>query len=365
MKIFFLIAAAVFSLLSPPELDRCLVGAHFYAWYIKNDWSRISQQALLGKYASREKSVMSQQMSWASEYGVDFFGVEWSGIEKSTDKIIYKYFLKNPNIKKIKWCIAYDSLTRFRGISDPPFDFSNPRIRQGFLTDINYLSRKYFSHPQYLKFQGRPVIWIYIARAMEGDWQSALVEARELVRKNGMELYIDADLLWPERSNWDRATEFDAVSFYVLNQRRLFRQEDIRYTRDVVDMAGVILRKWSQEAPAYKNKFTGEPVAFHPVITPQFIKPADLEALRYSLQSVDDFRRFAVLARETATYNRLAGAKVIWITSWNEWYESTSIEPTVSGSSLQTNYGFQLVEVIREVFGGQDIPEGEGRKISR
>jgi hypothetical protein len=294
------------------------VGTHFYAWYIKGDWSRIHQQAVLGKYASREKSVMSQQISWASEYHVDFFGVEWSGIDKSTDKIIYKYFIKNPNIKKIHWCIAYDTLTRFRGISDPPFDFNNPRIREGFLTDISYLSQKYFSHPQYLKFQGRPVIWIYIARAMQGDLQGTMAEARELVRKNGMELYIDADLLWPERSNWDRAPNYDAVSFYVLNQRELFRRKTIRYTGEVVDLANNIFWTWSKEASSVKNPITGATVAFHPVITPQFVKPEDPTALRYTLQSVDDFRRFALLTRETATYDTLAQAKVIWITSWNE-----------------------------------------------
>lgn len=357
MKIFFLIALAVFTFLSPPDTDHFLVGAHFYAWYIKGDWSRIHQEAVLGKYASREKSVMSQQMSWAADYGVDFFGVEWSGIEKSTDKIIYKYFLKNPKLKKIHWCITYDTLTRFRKISDPPYNFNNPRIREAFLTDIAYLSKRYFPTERYLKFQGRPVIWIYIARGFEGDWQGALAEAREIVRKQGMELYIDADLLWPDHTDWGSLPDYDAVSFYVLNQRPLFRSRSIRTTGEVVDVARNYFHLWAKQAASYKNKYSGEPVAFHPAITPQFIKPADPAALRYTMQSVDDFRRFAVLASEYATYDPLAQAKVVWITSWNEWYEGTAIEPTAPGNSLQTNYGFQLLAVIGEVFKKSDKPD--------
>jgi hypothetical protein len=57
------------------------------------------------------------------------------------------------------------------------------------------------------------------------------------------------------------------------------------------------------------------------------------------------------VARELA--NAAGGpAKVIWITSWNEWHEGTSIEPTVTGGAKYPggNFGYDFLEAVSEVF---------------
>lgn len=344
----WLLGAAETQSQSQPE--RYLIGAHYYAWYNKSSWDRIPAEPLLGGYASRDDAAIAQHIEWANRYGIDFFGIGWSGQDRSTNDVIIKHFLKSPQINKIKFCIAYDTLTRFRKIMNPPFDFSNPVLFSDFVSDFDYLSRTYFSHPSYLKFSGRPVVWLYLGRGMKGDWVRALQAARDVVKRNGFDLYIDGDLLWPERTDISRLPYFDAASAYVLNQKEMFRKEGIETTGQVVDLASSFFHDWARVVPSVTNYRTGDPVAFHPVINPQFVKPADPLALRYHLQSAEDFRAFAELARDTATYSTAAQAKVIWITSWNEWYEGTSIEPTHNGPSLERNYGFQLLEVIRDVF---------------
>lgn len=348
LLILLMSGASMLSAQSRP--NDYLVGAHYYAWYNKSSWNRIAGEPLLGHYTSKDRKVISQHIRWAHQYGVDFFAIGWSGQEKSTNDVIRKVFLTSPDIRRIRFCIAYDTLTRFRRIMDPPFDFSNPALYREFISDFEYLSRTYFSHPQYLKFGGRPVVWLYLGRGMQGDWVKALDGARAAVKKNGFDLYLDGDLLWPERTDISRLPYFDAASAYVVNQKEMFRKEGIQTTGEVVSLASSVFNEWTQIVPSVKNIRTGAPVAFHPVINPQFIKPADPAALRYSLQDIDEFRSFAELARNTATYSQAAGAKVIWITSWNEWYEGTAIEPTYNGPSLENNYGFQLLEVIRQVF---------------
>lgn len=349
-KIVFLFLLAGTLLAAAPNVDSYLVGAHYYAWYGKNSWSRIAGDPLLGSYSSKDPEAIDQHIRWANQYGIDFFGIGWSGRDRNANEVIQDYFLKSPEINRIRFCIAYDTLSRFRQIMEPPFDFSNPVLYREFVSDFEYLSRNYFSHPQYLKFNGRPVVWLYLGRGMQGDWIKALSAARKVVADNGFDLYIDGDLLWPGRTDVSRLPYFDAASAYVVNQREMFRKEGVRTTGQVVDLAGSYFREWARVVPTVKNNLTGDPVAFHPVINPQFIKPADPFALRYSLGNVREFRAFAELARDTATYSPAAGAKVVWITSWNEWYEGTSIEPTHNGPRLQTNYGFQLLDVVREVF---------------
>ena len=301
-------------------------------------------------FASPIAHAIDQHIRWAHRYGIDFFGIGWAGQDRNSNGVIQDHLLKSVEINKIRFCIAYDTMSRFRKIMEPPFDFSNPALYREFVSDFDYLSRSYFSHPRYLKFSGRPVVWLYLGRGMRGDWIKALQAARDAVARNGFDLYLDGDLLWPERTDLSRLPYFDAASAYVLNQKEMFRKEGIQTTGQVVDLASSFFRQWASDVPSVRNYRTGDPVAFHPVINPQFIKPADPDALRYSMTSVDEFRAFAELARDTATFSAAAGARVVWITSWNEWYEGTSIEPTYNGPALETNYGFQLLEVIRDVF---------------
>jgi hypothetical protein len=45
--------------------------------------------------------------------------------------------------------------------------------------------------------------------------------------------------------------------------------------------------------------------------------------------------------------------KLIWLNTWNCWGESTTVEPTIDqGPKYPTgNYGFDMLEVVEEVFG--------------
>ena len=332
------------------QADPYLVGAHYYLWYRSGSWGNIDGDPLLGKYDSAQDSVISQHIRWAKNYGIDFFGVEWGGKDREQDEDMRKHFLVSPDLKGFQFCIAYDTLTRFAKYQSPPFDFNDSRILREFVSDFAYLSRTYFSHPSYLKFNGRPVVWVYIARGWKGDWKRALREARYEVKKNGFDLYLDGDLLWPDRTDTDRLSYFDAASAYVLNQKELFTKQKVKKTADIIPIADKYFREWAGMLDVVKNRQTNEKVAFHPVIHPQFWKPADPGALYYSLDSPDDFKRFAEKARDTATLNTLANAKVIWITSWNEWYEGSSIEPSHNGPSYQKNYGFELLRAMKEVF---------------
>lgn len=350
MKRMFVLLMLTSSFLFGQQQDPYLVGAHYYMWYRNASWQNIDADPLLGTYDSAQASVISQHIRWAKAYGVDFFGIEWAGKNRDQDQDLRKHFMTSPDLKDFQFCIAYDTLSRFGKYQSPPFDFNDHKLLREFVSDFAYLSRTYFSHPSYLKFNGRPVVWVYIARGWKGDWKRALREARYEVKKNGYDLYLDADLLWPDRTDVTRLSYFDAASAYVLNQKELFAKQNIKQTADVVPLADKYFREWAGMLEVVKNRQTNETLAFHPVINPQFQKPADADSLSYTLNKVEDFKSFAEKARDLATWNKLANAKVIWITSWNEWYEGTSIEPSHNGPSIQKNYGFELMRVIKEVF---------------
>lgn len=350
MKRIVIITTLLAAVCLAEQPDRYLLGAHYYLWYSQGSWQNIDADPLLGPYDSAQSSVIDQHLRWAHQFGINFFGVEWAGRDKEQDRDLRERFLESPELKNMQFCIAYDTLTRFAKYQSPPFDFNDKRLFHDFVSDFEYLSQTYFSHPSYLKFNGRPVVWVYIARGWKGNWKKAIAEARKVVKKNGFDLYIDGDLLWPDKTDLERLPYFDAASAYVLNQKELFLRNDVRKTEDVVPLAEKYFRQWSNMLEVVKNHDTAEPVAFHPVINPQFWKPSDKDALYYTLDSVDDFRGMAEAAKSAASFNPQANAKVIWITSWNEWYEGTAIEPAHNGPTLQRNYGFELLRVLKEVF---------------
>jgi hypothetical protein len=50
-----------------------------------------------------------------------------------------------------------------------------------------------------------------------------------------------------------------------------------------------------------------------------------------------------------------AGEKLVWLNTWNNWAETTTFEPTADlGPKYPAgNYQFDMVEVIRDVFGAK------------
>src|SRR5262249_26352105 len=91
-----------------------LVGAHYYAWYTKKNWKKIEGEPLARKYHSMDDEVIAQHLRWASQYGIDFFALEWSGQNTFADQTLYKHFAVSPELKNVKFCISYDTLSRFR-----------------------------------------------------------------------------------------------------------------------------------------------------------------------------------------------------------------------------------------------------------
>jgi len=52
------------------------------------------------------------------------------------------------------------------------------------------------------------------------------------------------------------------------------------------------------------------------------------------------------------------GWNLIWVNTWNDWAETTTVEPTVDQGPKYPagNYGFDFLEVIRDVFGPEVFP---------
>jgi hypothetical protein len=98
-------------------------------------------------------------------------------------------------------------------------------------------------------------------------------------------------------------------------------------------------------------------VNFQPAWAPQFDnRKFDFNHPIYvPARSKDQVTAMAMVARKYAEPVGSSGQKLIWINTWNDWAETTTIEPTANlGTKYPAgNYQFDMLEVVRDVFGSE------------
>jgi hypothetical protein len=329
---------------------------------------------LLGKYWSDDPAVVEQQIEWAVEYGVDAFSVEWDSpndeslgypMEKTMDEV----FLVAPNIHKIRWLIFYDFNLRMFYFEDQGYDitkcpnFNQDIVHETFVNDFVHFATKYFDHPQYLEIDDRPVVYIWATHCFSGDMASTMQEARQRVAEMGYDVYIVGDEVCYGCLNRAKASLFDATSTFTflipgVNQPAL---------RDVGDAARTtdIAFSWWREKIATLNVAGREAtVNFQPAWAPQYDETYYIpdNPIYVPATSKEQVIQMAEVARKHAQPAGQAGMKFVWLNTWNNWGETTTVEPTIDQGPKYPagNYGFDMLEVVREVFGSETFYTSPG-----
>jgi glycoprotein endo-alpha-1,2-mannosidase len=332
--------------LSKLESNRYLVGAHYYIWYPDNllgGYIRKNlippQEPILGIYNSLDVDVIEQHISWASQYGIDFFTLDYWPSKKEHNERFFESFTKASNINDIKFCVFYETWDlNFRAHQGTTV-FREHVVEQ-FLDDVKHFSTTYFQHPSYLKVNGRPVLYLYLTRTYSGDYERAIEQARQIVRSAGMELFLIGDeIFWevtevrtgPRRyppiarvPQVERVRLFDAITAYNLYMQRKSHHgygKDSQFISDMVKLLST-----------YRDLDDGRvPVA--PVVMPG-----------YNDRAVRPKKMGHVVPRQWSAGEEEGGfldnsfkevgfpfvddrLKMIFITTWNEWNEDTAIEP--------------------------------------
>jgi hypothetical protein len=320
---------------------------------------------LLGEtYWASDPEVVYQQIEWASEYGVDAFSIEWTtprgiGCCGSMENTLDDVFLRSRNIRKVRWVIFYDFVLRLdqtpglkRHVGN--LDFDEPAVFNTFVADMKHFAEKYFGNPQYLTIDGRPVIYIWATGAYSGNLEGAIRKAREEVANEGYDVFIVGDEVSADHFDAHHASLFDANTTFTF----LIGGLDFSSWQDL----GNAIPEVDQTFEAWRSKINDlqvfgreETVNFQPAWAPQyddryFIAGGDIYVPATSKEQVV---AMAEVARKHAEPVGSQGQKLIWLNTWNNWAETTTIEPTADlGPKYPAgNYQFDMLEVVREVFG--------------
>lgn len=312
-----------------------LIGAFYYPWWHDDGthWKcGYMGKPFLGEYSSKDQKVISKHINWASENGINFFIMSWCGYESGNefrDETIKNYFLKSKDIEKIKFAILYETKGRLKKDKYEKFNFDNTDNKDKLIEDFKYISKVYFNHPQYLKINKKPMVFIYLARDFNRNYKNAMRELRSEINRERVEMYLMGDMVYWQNPNCQKELieQFDGITAYNMH-------------KDCSSISEQFVEKVIDNYKYWFNVTSNWDVDFIPNVMPGFDKSAYKSNKKHPVISrkIEDFRHFCKEAKKYLSDN-----KIITITSWNEWHEYTQIEPD------KTCYLEEYLKVIKEL----------------
>jgi hypothetical protein len=325
------------------KTDDLLIGAHYFAWYATNSWVRDGKKTtvhtpLLGHYTSEDPLIFDKHIDWATGHGIDFFIIEWASPNVWVSKNLKDNLLKNSqllNSGQIKFCITYDLdagselgrlLKTNEGKGNYGYDMNNDYNAKIFLEDFSYFSQ-FFKHPQYLKIDGKPVVFIYGAMKLRNA-ESVISKVREKYDPFLVGQLVDWSL--PEVIENRIAPLFplfDGVYAYNMVGGNPGKGEEfIDYVAQRFTMFKEISERYGKFfIPHVEPGFNDSAIRSHYLIverSPEFFK----KYCKMSLRFLDPKLR------------------MILVTSFNEWHEDQEIEPAIDYEGGPFTY----LQVIRD-----------------
>jgi hypothetical protein len=138
-----------------------LVLAFYYAWYDQKTWtSGKVPDVPLAPYASANREAMARQIDQAKGAGIDAFVLNWWGKGNQTEKNL-KALLDVAAQKGFRVAVVFDINSPFMGGTG------------SYADNLSHLHTVHASHPAYLRYGGRPVIFFYnVSRLPVATWKN-------------------------------------------------------------------------------------------------------------------------------------------------------------------------------------------------
>ena len=255
-----------------PSKAEPLRAAFFYPWF-PNAWGQSEIEPFtnftpsFGSYDSSDRAIIERQLALAKRAHIDVFIASWWGQGHHTDKALHSLLAATtaPDSlhPSLEWAVYYEE----EGQSDP--------TATAIAGDLTYLKTEYFSHPAYLKIDGKPVVFV---------WTQSTDREAMLVR-------------------WHNAQTILGDRIYVVP--KVYQgYRDSSHQPD----------SWHQYGPAEP---TSQQLPYSYTVSPGFWLVGENERLS---------RDPARFEQDVIAMNN-SGASWQLITTWNEWGEGTAIEP--------------------------------------
>ena len=300
------------------------VSAYYYPWYAGANWNqsnflrgknRMDIPPLMGTYDNATNQVsVRQHIEWATNFGIDTWIASWWGPGSYQSNAILKNLMPNLAGTNLTFCLFYETTAFYEG----KWTFGAAEV-QLFYDHVKYMNDNFFSHPNYWRIGGKPVVAVYLSREMQGAYPEALARVRK-----DFNVYLIGDDFHFGPPDPDRHKNWDAITIYNVHGISAF--DGYPQATGLVDGVRQNFRKHKQAIAAHGTGFMANAI---PGYNDRAVR---LEAGHYPIP-----RRVAADSAEGSTFGQMLdmalregdSALGAAICSWNEWWEDSQIEPTV------------------------------------
>jgi|GEM_PF-1821746 len=276
----------------PAQAGGKLVMAFYYMWYSPGDFAKgqMSDQPI-APYDSNDPAVIERQVKEAKGAGIDAFIASWTGTDTPTDGN-FKKLLDIAAAHNFKATIYFETDTVIK----------NGDLAEELLSVLD----RYSNHPAFLKWNGKPVLFFW--------WPQTL---RHISEWQNLRQKVD-----PDRKQLWSVDTIDKSYLDVFDSIHLFSGGKWRVDTDVAKVNA----QWRADIDAY-NKAKGTNRIWAAGVIPGW----DESRVIPPREGAKVFpRRNGALYEEN--WKAAISSKPEWvtITSFNEWFEGSQIEPSVT-----------------------------------
>lgn len=315
------------------------VGAYYFpGWKSASQWEPLKRfperKPVLGWYREGEPEVADWHIKWAVEHGVTFFAYDWywSQGARQLEHALHEGYFKARYRHLLNFCLLWAN-------HNPPSTSSH----EDCLAVTRYWIEHYFRRPEYLVFDGKPLVIIFSVDRLRADLgdgvKRALDAMRETCRRAGLRgLYLAACVGDTGGARAAAAEGYDAVSAYNWPHLGM--------------TGGGYFAPFETLVPAYRRHWehliaeSPLPMAPLPVCGGWDSRPwhGEHNLVRFG-RTPELFRRHLIDAKELLNTHSLSAnlPRAVLVEAWNEWGEGSYIEP-------HSEFGFGYLDAIREVF---------------
>jgi len=337
------------------------VGAFYYPWYKKNEWDQYVRRNLkdplypiFGEYESIDEKIFNNQCFMAKENNIDFFISSWSKNEGHISDINLKKIVSNGKLPfGMKFSLLYETghiihLDNFEDV---------------FLSEMLSVV-EYFKHEDYLIIEGKPVIFFYITRDINKDYEKLFSNVRRIFKYKGFkDVIIIGDEVWwdinhPNYLDEDKVKTFDAVFAYNMYVHPC---KEVPWNKEnPISFLDNVFREYDN----YYSLCKRIGLDFIPSSFPRF---NDRGVRNYQNKDIiqDNGKFFESFLDRCMKYDNKYNMHLI--ASWNEWYDDTQLEPCfgeetsknldpnfdVSQGITHYGYGYKDLETVKRVFSNE------------
>ena len=301
-----------------------------------------------------DSKVMEMQIDAAADHGVNVFIYDWYWYDGMPflEGCLNDGYLKARNNKRVKFCIMWANHDvnllwdkRSAGLKNDSLIWKGATDRRDFEIIAHRIIEKYFSHPSYYKIDGKPVFIVYdpntLVQGLGGlkETRQALDWFRKETVKAGFK-GLDLQLILRGRkfkvSGSSQTEVVEKLGFDSVTNYQICGMTDI--DRDYNEIMKDVAKEWEAlekeyKVPYYSHVSVGwDNNPRHKMFIPGIVKnntPANFEK--------------ALLMAKAYVDARPKQAPFITVNSWNEWTETSYLEPC-------TMYGYGYLEAVKKVF---------------